>query len=151
MQNKKPMAIAIALCASLLSFISIPGGDKFEVYLNNKMILEHFVTQRTAQYLTLHQSNYNDRIDIYYSHCGKIGTSRYIVIKDEQDKVLKQWQFPNATAENRNMTWKVKEIMDLQKGKDRRSFKLYYISREIPGGKLLATVVMANSSYTKVQ
>jgi hypothetical protein len=152
--NKKPIATAgvlLAVCATLLSFSSLPGADKFEIYLNNKLVLEHFVTQTTnVQYLTLHQSNYNDKIDIQYSHCGVSGKDRKIIIRDGQNKVLKTWQFDNAKGSENKMSWKVNEIMDLKKGKERASFKLYYSSRELPEGRLLATVVMGTSNYAKL-
>lgn len=153
MQNKirNPwiaMTVLVMMCTGLLSFLTAPGGDKYEIYLNNKLVLEQYVSLRTpGKYLTLHQANYNDRIDIMYSHCGTIGKDRTIVLKDGQNKILKKWTFENGSGAN--MSWKVSDIMDLQKGREKAVLKLYYSSRELPEGRLLAAVVQGNVSYVR--
>jgi hypothetical protein len=152
--NKKSSlaaALLLTLCVTLVSFSGRPGGqDKFEIYLNHKLILEQYVSQTmTPKYLTLHQSNYNDQIDIFYNHCGKIGKQRRIVIKDEQDRILKKRDFADASFNDGNMNWKVKDIMDLQKDRNLTKLNLYYSSAEIPAGRLLAIVVQGNNNYAK--
>src|SRR5688572_26417235 len=99
--NKKILAIPlllIALSACLVSFSPAPGGDKFEIYLNNKLIVEQYVSQKATavKYLTLYPGNYNSRIDVYYSHCGHTGTDRKIIIKDENSRTIKTFEFANA-------------------------------------------------------
>lgn len=152
MQNKirnswMVTTVLIILCTGLSSFLASPGGDKYEIYLNNKLVLEQYVSMRTpVKYLTLHQANYNDRIDVMYSHCGTIGKNRIIVLKDG-NKILKKWVFEEGSGAT--MSWKVSDIMDLQKGREKAALKLYYSSRELPDGRLLATVVQGNVSYVK--
>lgn len=140
------------LCVTLFSFTPAPGGDRFEIYLNNKLVLEQFVSQKAdATYLTLHQSNYNDQIGVYYSHCGQTGHARSITIRDEDNRVIKTWKFADAAGDKGTMSWKVKDIMDLQKHKSHARLKLFYSSRELSAGKLLATVVKGDNSYAWVQ
>ncbi|MET0393280.1 MAG: hypothetical protein ABW019_09070 [Chitinophagaceae bacterium] len=144
-----PLLLAV-FSVTMLSFAAAPGGDKFEIYLNNKLILEQFVTQRAgARYLTLHQTNYDDRISVSYSHCGQAGRDRVISIRDENNKVLKQWKFADA-AGSKTMSWQASGIMDLQKDKSHDRLQLWYTSRELPDGKLLATVVRGNNNYARL-
>jgi hypothetical protein len=149
MINRKfPAAALLGICAMLFSFSSLPGADKFEIYLNNKLILEQYVSSTAGpKYLTLHRTNYNDKIDVFYNHCGHSGKNRTILLKDSDNKVIKKWEFADAATGNNNMSWKVKEIMDLQNGKDRSTLRLFYQSKEIPEGRLLATIVTGNSNY----
>lgn len=151
--SKKFLVTAIAgISILLMSFSSFPGGDKFEIYINNKLILEQYVAMKTGpKFLTLHASNYNDKIEVFYSHCGKTGTDRKIVIRDANNKIIRKWEFANATNGNNIMSWKVREIMDLQNRKDHQDLRLFYQSNEIPQERLLATIVMANRSYAKAQ
>jgi hypothetical protein len=153
--NKKRVSILASfaiLTISLLSFSVRPGTDKIEIFLNNRLIVEQYISSSTsAKFLTLHQNNYNDKISVHYSHCGIIGKARKIVARDPNNKKLKEWTFANASTGNRNMSWPVKEIMDLQNGSDRATVKLYYFAAELPEGRLLATVVRGDNNYTKVQ
>ncbi|MEO8405388.1 MAG: hypothetical protein ABI480_12355 [Chitinophagaceae bacterium] len=139
--NKKMIisSMIIALSALFFSFTKLPGGDSFEIYLNKKMVMQQYVAQMTGpKQLVLSQSNANDQLDIYYSHCGQIGTDRTITIKDAQNKVIKTWHFPNASASNKAMSVKAKELLDLQKSGT--NLQLFYSSHELPEGRLLATV-----------
>jgi hypothetical protein len=153
MQKKSFLVTAVAALIgfALVSF-KAPGGDKFEIYLNKTLVMEHYIHSSSAnmKYLTLHPGNYTNTIEVYYSHCGQTGTKRSIVLKDLKNKTLKKWDFADAGSGSRNMTWKVKEIMDLLKG-DNSTLKLYYTSKELPEGRMLATVVTGKTSYTSLQ
>ncbi|HUR12535.1 MAG TPA: hypothetical protein VM012_14265 [Flavitalea sp.] len=131
--------------AVLFSFSLSRGGDVFKIFLNDKMVVEQFVSEKTSvKMLTLDQSNLNDRISIYYSHCGQIGKKRAIVIRDAQDQVLKEWRFTDSKGEHQPMVMAVKDILQLQKNHSK--LKVYYSSVELPGGKLLATVVSSGKN-----
>jgi hypothetical protein len=147
--SKKAGAIAIlfvAFTVILSSFSPAPGGDKYEIYINNKLILEQFVSHSTsAKVLTLFPGNYNNKVDVRYSHCGVAGKDRSLLVKDGQNKVVKKWEFADGDA----MSMKAKDIMDLKKKS--QTLQLFYSSKELPQGKLLASVVMASSNYASVQ
>lgn len=143
--------LLLAICTTLFSFSPTPGGDKFEIYLNNKLVLEEYVTQKTTgtKYLSLSPANANNKIAVYYSHCGKTGTGRKILIRDEKNRFVKQFEFADATGNDKTMSWKAKDILNLLKSKDRATL-LIYVSRELPGGRLLAYVVTGNSNYARL-
>lgn len=150
--SKKSMALTLltTVAVFMMSFIPAPGGDKFEIYLNKKLVVEQYVSQSsmTPKYINLTSANYNQSIDVYYYHCGKTGTSRSILLKDMKGKILKKIDFTDANS--KTMSWKVKDIMDLLKG-DRHSLKLYYTSRELPSGRQLATVTNGGNSFASLQ
>jgi hypothetical protein len=81
----------------LFSFSTIHGGEGFEIYLNNKVVLQQFGSNmNNVKTLKLDQAVANDEISVRYHHCGRVGKNRTITIKDEQDKVLKQWKFSDV-------------------------------------------------------
>jgi hypothetical protein len=129
----------IASCVLLSSFSDKKGGDKFEIYVNGHLVLEQFVAAgKTTQTLVLGKNLSNEKIDVYYSHCGQTGTGRSITIRNAQNQVLKQWQFADAGTRS-PMSCQVKDILALQKNKDEK-LNLYYSSKELPGGRLLAVI-----------
>jgi hypothetical protein len=131
----------IAVCAVLFSFSSRPaGGEGFEIYLNNRLVLEKFGNNmNTVNTLNLEKANDDDVLSVRYHHCGRVGKSRTITIKDAQDKVLKEWKFDDVTDVASRISCKVKDILGLRKGKD-NTLKLYYSSSELPKGRLLASI-----------
>ena len=147
--NKKrivPTTLLAVFFLSLLSFSSFPGGENYRIYVNKKLIMEKFVSNNmTAAYLTLTQSNINDKIDIMYNHCGQTGTARHLVIKDERNQVVKDMKFADANGSDIMMSFGAKEILSLQTGDNPPKLKLYYSSKELPSGKLLATLVKGSS------
>lgn len=130
--------LLVALSVILFSFTAGWGGDSFTIYLNNKLIFQQYLhDDKNIKNITLQAANYNDELKISFSHCGKVGKSRTITIKDQHNKVLKQLRFEDANA---SMTCKVKDIFDL---KERSiTLQLFYSSNELPKGQVLASVVM---------
>ena len=120
------------------------GSDSFTIYLNNRLLLQQFVARHEGvKTLQLDQANPNDQLLIYYSHCGRIGTDRSITLKDAQNRTIKQWHFADAEGANTAMTCKVKDILDCQKGNT--TIQLLYSSRELPEGRLLASLQPGDS------
>lgn len=137
---------AFACCTVLFSFSSMPGGEGFEVFLNNKVVLQQFGTNmNTIKTLNLDQASASDELSIIYHHCGQMGKNRVVTIKDGQNNTLKKWSFKD---EGNRMTCKVKDILNLQKGNT--VLKLYYSSSELPEGRQLALLsVPAGSVATR--
>ena len=131
------------LSMMLLSLVLIsfrPGGDHYEVYLNKKLMFTQFVTQAGAiKSLVLDERNFDDKVDVFYSHCGKLGTKRKIMIKDGKN-VLKQWRFSDESG--KFMSMGAKEILAFQNKNSDRKLNLYYSSEEIPDGKLLTSIIL---------
>jgi len=129
----------LGLFTTLSAFSGNMGGDSFTIYLNNKLLLQQSVYgEEGVKSLQLDHASPNDQLMVYYSHCGKVGTDRSIILKDAQNKTLKEWQFADASGANTAMTCKVKDILDLQKGNTR--INLFYTSRELRNGRLLASL-----------
>jgi len=141
---------ALATCAMLLSFSTGSGGEGFEIYLNNKVVLQQFGSNmNTVKTLKLDQATANDEISVKYYHCGKVGKNRIITIKDEQEKALKQWKFSDASDVANGMTCKVKDILGLKIGKS-SLLKLYYSSSELPKERQLASISVATKNIAKL-
>jgi len=131
----------LALCAVLFSFsTNHTGGEGFEIYLNNKLVLEQYGNNmNTVKTLNLEKVAEEDVLSVRYHHCGRVGKNRTITIKDAQDIVLKEWKFNDASDVASRISCKVKDIVGLSKGKN-NTLKLYYSSSELPKGRLLASI-----------
>jgi hypothetical protein len=159
MLQRKNRALAIrslmlvAVCMVLFSFSGEVGRESFEVYLNDKIILQEYVSREAdVKSINLDQRAANDVMKIHYNHCGRIGKGRTITIKDQQNKVLKEWSFSDATEGTASlMTFPVKEIVALQKASSGK-LKLYYSSKQLlPEGQLLANVVLGKENSVSLK
>ena len=133
-------SLLILICAALFSFSSKKGGDSFEIVLNGKRVLQQFVyASKGVQTIQLTATSDNDKLDIYYNHCGQVGKNRYITIKNEKDQPIKVWKFADAVDKNGAMSFKLKDILSLRKNKTDK-LNLFYSSSELPAGRTLATI-----------
>lgn len=137
----------IAFCALLLSFSTSPaGGEGFEIYLNNKVVLQQFGSNMDKiKTVSLEQAAPDDQLAIVYYHCGKQGKNRELIIKDEKGNTLKKWNFKDEGA---RMTCKVKDILGLHK-ENSSVLKLYYSSSELPEGRQLASINTGTKGVAK--
>lgn len=141
----KKAAILLMMAFTLFSFSTLPGGEGFEVYLNNKIIMQRFGNQlNSPQSIQLSDAAANDEITIKYHHCGRVGKNRVLTVKDGQDKVLKEIRFADVNVPVSGMSCKVKDIISLKKGNN-NILKLYYSSTELPNGRLLASIVTGSN------
>ena len=123
------------------------GGEGFEVYLNNKLVLQQYGEKmNTVKTLELDQSASNGQLAIRYYHCGKPGKSRVVTIKDEQNVVLKEWRFGDAKDPSARVSCNVKDIFALPKFKAGKKVNLYYTATELPNGRLLATLTAVKNN-----
>jgi hypothetical protein len=146
--NKKTMAVTwllVALSVSLFSFSPGKGGEGFEIYLNNKLVLQQFGNQlNKVQTISLDQSVNTGQLNIKYYHCGQMGKNRSITIRNHENKILKEWRYPDVSAgsiavKDITMSCKVADILSVQK-KNPGKLNLYYSSSELPKGRLLVTI-----------
>ena len=140
----------LVLSTALFSFTSPVGGDVFQIYLNNKMVLQEYVhDSKGVKNLNLDNASVNDQITVHYSHCGTIGKSRHIALKNDDGKVLKQWNFQDADGKMAGMSISVKELVNVQKANGGNSVDLYYSAKEMPRGKQLASINMGALAKAK--
>ena len=136
--SKTMMLVAIG--ATLLSFSPKPGGEGFEISLNNKVLIQRYGNDiNTVNSLQLNQSAASDQLIIKYHHCGKVGKNRIVAIKDGQNNVLKEFRYADVSTPVAAMSLPVKDILSLRKG-NANSLKLYYTSSELPNGRVLANI-----------
>lgn len=136
----------LVISATLSSFSSMPGGEGFEVFVNGKVVLQRFGKDLNKPHtLRFASGTENDEITIKYHHCGQAGKNRVLAVKDEQDKTLKEIRFEDTGNGQSGMNCKVKDIISLKKGKN-TVLKLYYSSSELPGGRLLVSIVSGSAA-----
>ena len=99
------------------------------------------------------KANYNDELVIYYSHCGQTGKGRSIVLRDDNNNIIKEWKFSDATGSDASMKIPVKEILELQRKNANTSLSLYYFSSQyLPKGRMLTSIKLQdkNTAMNKV-
>ena len=135
----------IALCTTLFSFIPEPGVDSFTIYLNDKLLIRQHVTpEASANTVTLKVSGAADVLKVHYNHCGKIGIKRRMAIQDGNKKVLKTWEYSDNDTPFMNVA--AKELIPFKNHAGNQGLHLVYSSREIPGGMVLASLVVIDES-----
>jgi hypothetical protein len=142
MIRKFMMLISIGI--SVQSFSPNPGGEGFEIFLNNKVVVQRFGNQiNTVNNLQLNPAAVNDKLTIKYHHCGRVGKNRTVTIKDGENNVLKVFRYADANSPVAEMTLPVKDILALKKRNG--ICKLFYASTELPNGRMLATLHLGNN------
>lgn len=131
----------VILCITMFSFTAERGLDRYEIYLNNKLILKQAVNAPLdVRKLQLNDANANDRLRIFYTHCTNkgVGTGRSIAIEDEKGNVLKKWTFKD---DDKGMEIPVKELLQVEKKKTNSGLSLHYVAHELyEGDMMLASV-----------
>jgi hypothetical protein len=144
------LSLLLTVSVVLFSFSSDKsnfGGEGFEVYLNDKLILQQYgKNMDVVKNVQLDQSASNGQLAIKYYHCGRPGKSRVVSIKDEQNVILKEWKFGDAKDASAKVSCNVKDILTLPKIKAGKKLSLYYAASEIPNGRLLATLTSVSKA-----
>lgn len=133
----KSLVMAVASIA-FFSFTNKPGGEGFEIYLNNKVVLQQFGSKMDDIKSLLVNQGSADQLSIKYHHCGRAGKNRTVTVKDSQNKILKEWKYADVKDAYAAMNCNVKDITVLKK--QNGALKLYYSSSELPNGRLLALI-----------
>jgi len=148
-KNFLPALSLLSICDALFSFSSPSGGEGFEIYLNNKLVMQQFGSPTTTiKNVPIDQRFANDQLTVKYYHCGQAGKNRHISIKDGQNKVIKDWRF-NDDSKSAAMTLQVKDILQFQKGTEENKLGLYYSSSELVKGRQLAFIILTTESKNK--
>ena len=141
--------LSLVVLFSTMAFSSKAGGDMYEIYLNNKLLVKQYMTQPLSlESLPLTQANINDRLVIRYSHCGQIGKGRSVSLKDANGNVVRTWKFADAKGADAGMVIPVKEILQLQSNNNRLT--LVYSSHEIPKGQQLTSLGFGKKDVGKL-
>ena len=151
MQHKSMKSIFLfALSTVLFSFTSSWGGDSYQIYINKKLVMKEYVHNSAgAKSLAMDKASYDDEIEVYYSHCGQVGKNRSISIKDENNRLVKQLQFTDFNGKNSGMSFKVSDFINWDKRNGVDQLNIYYASKELSNGKLLATIMLGSEAKAK--
>jgi hypothetical protein len=140
----------LAGCLAMFSLTAKAGGDSYEIYLNNKLILKQYQFQTLSlTSLNLNKSNLHDQLVIYYSQCNvkdATGKGRTIVIKNDRGIVLKEWKFSDNSDSRGGMVIPVKELLQLQKENAEGSLSIFYSAQGHPQSQILSSLKLTVSN-----
>ena len=144
--------IGVALCTILFSFSSMPGAHNFQVYLDDKLVVDQYVDSKMiAPTIQLDPAKNYRQLIVKYNECGRTVTGRTISIKDDKNKVLKNWTFDGAsTGLKESMVCDVKDITALKQNES-KALTLHYSSKEFPEGQKIASLVVGNEPTTALK
>ena len=132
--GKLTVAVAAVLCAS---FTIRPGGEGFEVYLNNKLVTEQYGSNiNVVKSLDLSSYSSSDKLTVKYYHCGRIGKNRVVTLKTKSDQVIRTFHYPDT----KNLTAMEVPLKDVH-----QTAKLVYSSSELPSGRAIIMISPAGS------
>jgi hypothetical protein len=144
--------IGVALSTILFSFSSMTGAHNFQVYLDDKLVIDQYVNSKMiAPTVRLDPAENYGQLIVKYNECGRTVTGRTLTIKDDANKVLKDWRFEGTSAGfEESMVCQVKDITGL-KQKESNTLKLYYSSKEFPEGQQIANLVIGSEATTALK
>jgi len=135
---------ALTLCLATASLTAGYGGESFQIFLNNKLLLSQAAGRNISlKSLQLSRSNMNDELVIYYYHCNtpdRAGKGRSVSIKDANGKIVKEWKFADPSGSNTAMKIPVKELLQLSKEHPNNALSLYYMAQGRSEGQPLASL-----------
>ena len=127
----------IIVSATCFAFTVRNGGEGYEIYLDNKVVLQQYGKQMDeVKNLPLTNAYANTSLAIRYFHCGKNGTGRTVSIRNQKNIVLKQWRYGDTGV---MLTCNVNDITGLQNTVN-GPLQLFYTSNELPAGRTLAII-----------
>ena len=141
--------VGVALCSILFAFSGLTGAHNVQVYLDDKLVVDHYVDSGTKipKILVDPAEKYGQLI-VKYNECGRTVTGRVITMKTDENKVLKEWRFEGSSSGFENpMQIAVKEITAL-KQKGSNSVNLFYSSNDFREGQQIASLVLGGDATT---
>jgi hypothetical protein len=144
--------VGVAIAATLFSFAPLAGSHSFQVYLDNKLMIDQYVNSNMeAPMLLIDPAQNYHELMVKYNECGRTVTGRTITIRDEKNNVLKQWHFEGAASAFKDpMVLPMKDILAL-KQKSNKTLKLYYSSKEFSEGQQIAAMVVGAERTTALK
>jgi hypothetical protein len=134
-----------SFCLALFAFsFSVPfGGEGFEVYVNNKLVLQQFGKEmNNIRTLGLSKQGQNSEVTVKYYHCGQSGKNRELSIRNNQNRVLMKWTFADGAV----MKFSLTELRSLHKAEGETLLSLYYACGEKPRGQKLVQLTTGSGS-----
>ena len=141
--------VGVALCSILFAFSGLTGAHNVQVYLDDKLVIDHYVDSKTiTPKIFVDPAEKYGQLVVKYNECGRTVTGRVITIKTEDNKVLREWRFEGSSSGVENpMQIAVKEITSL-KQKGSNSVNLFYSSDDFREGQQIASLVLGGEATT---
>ena len=138
--------LGIVVCAAMFAFKSPIGAHSVQIYFDSKLMVEQYVGHKSSTpKLTLDPAANYQQMIVKYSECGRTVSGRKIALKDDNNKLLKEWRFDgSSTGFEGSMECPVKEILAFKQKSN--TLKLYYSSNDFPDGSHFADLVIANAT-----
>jgi hypothetical protein len=144
--------VGVAIAATLVSFAPIAGSHNFQVYLDNKLMIDQYVSSNMqVPVLSIDPADNYHELIVKYNECGRTVTGRTVSIRDEENHVLKQWHFEAAASGFKDpMVLPMKDILALKQTAN-KTLKLYYSSKEFSEGQQLAALAISAEGTTALK
>lgn len=135
--------------AVLMSYTPSPGGEGFEVFLNNKLVVQLFGKNMNGASTLYLEPGVDNEISIRYHHCGQTGKSRRVDVKNEKGEIVKTWRFADNKTPGNAMKFKISEAPGLKLLAGQVRWSIYYTSSELPAGRQLALLAGGSTSTAR--
>lgn len=137
--------VSVGLFLVLTSFVLKRGGDSYTLSINgNQVIQYYFASKKPLPSLSVNP-NAKDKVEVYFSECGKIGASRKLFIRNQSGKILKEWKFGEALNEHTPMTFSSNEISGSG------DLGLYYTSATVNEPRKLVSLKIADATSASLR
>jgi hypothetical protein len=134
----------IMLLSIIVSFVTAftkPGGEGFEIYLNNKLVAQQFGDKMNqVPSIKIDRNSVNDKLTLKYYHCGQSGKNRLVLIKDNLDNTIKTYRYPDTTP----VTAMEIPLKDVLVKNGISLIKIYYSSSLLPKGRTVLEMKTGN-------
>jgi len=123
------------------------GGDSVTIYLNDEKIhQQQYWSDKTVKTLLLDFRKGNDKLRVFFNHCGAIDSQRALLLKDGRGTTLKTWRF--ADAENWNSSGMEIPVKEISSSSKNDTFELYYTAKEYVGSAFLVKLKLVDSAMS---
>lgn len=145
-QTLSCLLITCSLVPLLAFYGSARGGEGYEVYVNNKLVLQQFGKDLTKQVnLKLDPSIANQELKVIYHHCGLNGKNRQISLRNESNVLIRTWKFENSSKAASPMVFRLSDVPAFANTQTAVNWSLHYSSSELPAGRQLAVLQRGGS------
>lgn len=143
------ITLIMATGSTLMSFSPGWGGESFEIYVNDKLVIQQSGSSlNTVKTIKLDPSLQSSQIAVWYYHCGRLGKNRVVTLRDSNEKLLNEWRFDDATGIESKMYCSVEKVLAAISVSAGNAVSLHYSSSELPNGRKLAIFKMPVESKT---
>ena len=132
--------LLLLLGVGLASYRSARGGEGFEVYLNQKLIMQKFGKELAQPALLKLDPSQDQQLRIIYYHCGKNGKNRQLTLRDGSEQVLKVWKYANSSQAASPMELNLAAVAQTGKSKGSGKWSLHYSASELPAERQLLVI-----------